>query len=288
MEPQQGTNLHDVFKAKLSDHEFDRLSNFIFSNYGIKMPKVKKVMLQSRLQKRLRELNLNNFKDYVDYVFSSEGQDNEVIHMIDVVSTNKTDFFREPVHFDFLSGHVLPEFIQGNSLHKPFKIWSAGCSSGEEPYTISIVLSEFKAKYPNFDYSIMATDISTRILKHAVEATYKEPRIEGIPLALKKKYFLRSKDRSNPSVRVVPELRKKVTFGRLNFMDSNYAINETFDQIFCRNVLIYFDRPTQEAVINKLCMKLKPGGYFFLGHSESITNISVPLEQIKPTIFRRV
>jgi chemotaxis protein methyltransferase CheR len=279
-------HLTDIFKAKLSDHDFGRLSSFIFNNYGIKMPKAKQVMLQSRLQKRLRELSINNFKDYVDYVFSKEGQDNEVIHMIDVVSTNKTDFFREPGHFDYLHSTILPEFIEDNK-YRTFKVWSAGCSSGEEPYTIAISLNEFREKFGGPDFAIYATDISSRILKSAAEAIYKEPRIENIPLALKRKYFLKSKDRSNPTVRVIPELRKKVVFDRLNFMDSSFTVNETFDLIFCRNVLIYFERKTQEEVINKLCSKLKPDGYFFLGHSESITNMDVPMKQLKPTIFRK-
>jgi chemotaxis protein methyltransferase CheR len=279
-------HLAEIFKARLSDQDFGRLSAFIFNNYGIKMPKAKQIMLQSRLQKRLRELNITNFKDYVDYVFSKEGQDNEVIHMIDVVSTNKTDFFREPGHFDFMQTTVLPEFIEENK-YRTFKVWSAGCSSGEEPYTIAISLSEFHEKYGAPDYAIYATDISTRILRSAAEAIYKEARIENIPLVLKRKYFLKSKERMNPTVRVIPELRKKVVFDRLNFMDPNFAVNETFDLIFCRNVLIYFERATQEEVINKLCSRLKPGGYFFLGHSESITNMDVPLSQLKPTIFRK-
>lgn len=279
--------LNEIFKAKLSNEDFERLSNFIYHEYGIKMPPVKKVMLQSRLQKRLRELNITSFDEYVDYVFSKEGQDNEVIHMIDVVSTNKTDFFREPVHFEFLTNEGLPELMAGSN-HLNIKVWSAGCSSGEEPYTLTIVLSEFKEKFPGFDYSIMATDISSRILRSAVEAIYKENRIENIPITLKRKYFLKSKDRESPTVRIIPELRRKVSFQRLNFMDHTFNIHETFDVIFCRNVLIYFDRETQEEVINKLCSKLKIGGFFFLGHSESITNMKVPLKQIKPTIFRRV
>jgi chemotaxis protein methyltransferase CheR len=280
--------LNEIFKAKLTDDEFKRLSEFIFHEYGIKMPPVKKVMLQSRLQKRLRELNIANFREYVDYVFSKEGQDNEVIHMIDVVSTNKTDFFREPVHFEFLTNVAVPEFLKENHDKGTLKIWSAGCSSGEEPYTISISLSELKDRYPGFDYSVFGTDISSRILHSAVEAIYKENRIEGIPINLKRKYFLKSKDRTNPTVRLVPEIRRRVSFGRLNFMDPTYQVNENFDIVFCRNVLIYFDRETQERVINKLCTKLKYNGIFFLGHSESITSMQVPLKQIKPTIFRKI
>ena len=278
--------VNNIFKAKLSDKDFEKLSNFIFTEYGIKMPPVKKTMLQSRLHKRLRELNFTDFETYVNYVFSKEGQA-EVIHMIDVVSTNKTDFFREPVHFDFLSETALPHFIQKFGTRRPLKIWSAGCSSGEEPYSLAFTVNEFKEGYPNLDYSILATDISSRILKSGIEAIYKEQKVGAIPVSLKKKYLLKSKNRENPTVRVISNLRKKVIFQRLNFMAEYYDIPEYFDIIFCRNVLIYFDRDTQERVINKLCMKLRPGGYFFLGHSESITNIQVPLQQLRPTIFQR-
>lgn len=280
--------LGDIYKATLSNEDFKRLSTFIFKEYGIKMPEVKKTMLQSRLHKRLRELNMTNYKEYVDFVFSKEGQGNEVIHMIDVVSTNKTDFFREPVHFDFLHSTVLPEILSGDRPNRLIKVWSAGCSSGEEPYTLAMSLSEYMLEHPGFDYSIFATDISSRILKSAVEAIYKENRIEMLPIQLKKRYLLKSKDRINPTVRIIPDLRRRVSFQRLNFMDNNYNVPENFDIIFCRNVLIYFDRETQERVINKLCTKLKPDGFFFLGHSESITNFDVPLKQLKPTIFRKI
>ncbi|MGC8823083.1 MAG: CheR family methyltransferase [Bacteroidales bacterium] len=279
--------LNEIFRAKLSDEDFKRLSEFIYREYGIKMPPAKKVMLQGRLQKRLRELDITSFREYVDYVFSEQGQD-EVIHMIDVVSTNKTDFFREPVHFEFLAQEIVPLFARTTELRYPMKIWSAGCSSGEEPYTIAIVLMECREKYPTLDFQILGTDVSTRILQTALDAIYKENRIEGIPLQILKKYFLRSKDRTNPTVRLIPEIRRKVSYMRLNLMESVYPVPDMYDVIFCRNVLIYFDRPTQERVINKLCMYLKPGGYFFLGHSESITGMTVPLRQIKPTIFVKI
>lgn len=280
--------LGDIYKATLSNDDFKRLSSFIFREYGIKMPEVKRTMLQSRLHKRLKELNMTNYKEYVDFVFSKEGQDNEVIHMIDVVSTNKTDFFREPVHFDFLHQTVLPELTNADKPNRMIKVWSAGCSSGEEPYTLAMSISEYLALHPGFDFSILATDISSRILKSAIEAVYKENRIEMLPLQLKKRYLLKSKDRINPTVRIIPDLRRRVTFQRLNFMDNHYNVMDSMDIIFCRNVLIYFDRETQEKVINKLCTKLKPNGYFFLGHSESITNFDVPLKQLKPTIFRKI
>ena len=279
----ENLNLSDIYKAVMSSEDFKRLSSFIYKEYGIKMPEVKKTMLQSRLHKRLRELNMGTYKEYVDYVFSKEGQQTEVIHMIDMVSTNKTDFFREPVHFDFLHSDVLPEILNGDKFTRSVKIWSAGCSSGEEPYTIAMSLSEYAANNPgiSFDFSIYATDISTRMLKTAFDAIYKEQRVETLPISLKKKYLLKSKDRANPTVRIIPELRRKITFDRMNFMDNSYHVSETFDIVFCRNVLIYFDRETQEKVIGKLCTKLKPNGIFFLGHSESITNYEVPLKQIK-------
>ncbi len=277
-----------VYKLQMPDKVFDKLSHFIFTQYGIKMPKAKKIMLQSRLQRRLRELNMNSYDEYCDFVFSKEGEAMEVIHMIDVVTTNKTEFFREPAHFDFLREIVLPEFIQKSRKNDTLKIWSAGCSSGEEPYTLAMVISEFQEKEKKFDYHITGTDVSSRILAGAVDAVYKEERVANIPMDLKKKYLLRSKDRSKPTVRIVPELRKKTSYKRLNFIEEQYnEINDTFDIIFCRNVLIYFERPTQEKVINRLCTKLKKGGYFFLGHSESITGLDVPLVQLKPTVFMK-
>lgn len=282
------STLNKIFSAKMSDEDFNRLSDFVYKQSGIKLPPVKKIMLQSRLQKRLRELSITSFKEYTDYVFSPEGQKNEIIHMIDVVSTNKTDFFREPVHFDFLNSDVLPEYMGKSRLNYTLKVWSAGCSSGEEPYTIAITLQEFKNNNPKFDYSILGTDISSVILQNAATAVYKEERIVNIPLELKRKYFLKSKDRSKRTVRVIKDLRNKISYHRLNFMSDSYNLPEMFDVIFCRNVLIYFNRETQEQVINKLCYKLKSGGYLFIGHSESIIGMNVPLEQLKPTIFRRI
>lgn len=279
-------NLNEIYKAQLSEHDFNRLSNFIYKEYGIKMPPSKKIMLQSRLQKRLRELNITSFKEYCDIVFSPEGAD-EIIHMIDVVSTNKTDFFREPNHFAFMQEVILPEFVAEKN-NRLLKIWSAGCSSGEEPYTIAIVVSQFFETQIGYDFQILGTDISTRILQKAIDAIYSEDRIVGIPLEIKKKYFLKSKDPAKKLVRIIPQLRSKVTFQRLNLMSASYDVKDMFDIIFCRNVLIYFDRETQEKVISKLCTRLKTGGYFFLGHSESIMGMQLPLSSIKPTIFVKV
>lgn len=279
--------LSEIYKAQMTAAEFDKLSSFIFRETGIKMPPAKITMLQSRLQKRLRHLNLRTFREYIDFVFGENGIESEIIHMIDVVSTNKTDFFRESLHFDFLSNEILPELSSVIS-GRPLKIWSAGCSSGEEAYTLAMTISEFNIRNSGPDFSILGTDISTDILQKAVNAVYRNDRISGIEEHLKKKYFLKSRDPQNRTVRIIPELRKKVSWKRLNFMDSWYDINGAFDIIFCRNVLIYFDRQTQENVINKLCMHLRKGGFFFLGHSESIMGMNVPLDALKPTIYQKI
>jgi chemotaxis protein methyltransferase CheR len=276
----------DCFKAELSEADFQAFSSFIYSEYGIKMPPIKRIMLQGRLLKRIRELSMKSYSEYKDYFFSKEGQEKELYNFLNVITTNKTDFFREPVHFDYLTSNVLPSFTQ----KKPgslFKVWSAGCSSGEEPYTISVVLNEYKRQFPSFMFSITGTDISNQVLEKAIRGVYAESKIDFIPLDLKKKYFLKSKDRINPTVRVRPELQSNLNFKHLNLMDSTYDMKETYSVIFCRNVLIYFDRATQEKVINKLCQFLEPGGYFFIGHSESLSGMNVPLTHVKPTIFQK-
>ena len=269
---------------KMTDQDFLKFSSFIYTNYGIKMNQTKKIMLESRLQKRLYALKIDSFKTYFELISSTQGQ-NELLEMIDLVSTNKTDFFREHSHFDYLSHNILPLFI----AKKAIRIWSAGCSSGEEPYTIAMVLSEFILKNGFIDYHVTATDISISMLQKGIDAIYGLDRVVGIPLELRMKYFLKSKNILKPTVRMTPEIRRKVTFQRLNFMDENYTeVTGSFDIIFCRNTIIYFDRKTQEQVINRLCRKLQKGGILFLGHSESINDLKVPLEQIRPTIFRKI
>ncbi|HEX8949187.1 MAG TPA: protein-glutamate O-methyltransferase [Dissulfurispiraceae bacterium] len=289
MESKKITQNTEVFKAAISGKDFSRLSEFIHNECGIKMPPAKKTMLEARLLKRLRKLGIRSFAEYCDYVLSPEGAENELVHMIDVVTTNKTDFFREPVHFEYLTRTALPELIKksGAGISKNFVIWSAGCSSGEEPYSLAIALSEFAGRYPGFRFTVLATDISTRMLEKAKTGIYEEERADPVPMQLKCKYFLRSKDRSKGLVRIVPELREMVKFRRLNFMDDDFGFREKLDIIFCRNVIIYFDRPTQEALINRFCRYLIPGGYIFMGHSETLHGLDVPLVQAAPTIYRR-
>lgn len=286
-EPLQLELERSVFEQKLTDTDFAKLSSFIYKSYGIKMPAEKRVMLQCRLQKRLKELCMASFEEYISYVFGKNGHQ-EAVLMMNHVSTNKTDFFREPNHFEFLSNELIPSLYARGGSCKSLKIWSAGCSSGEEVYTLAMVLQKLHEQQPLFDFQVLGTDISTKVLQAAVDAIYKNDRAAFIPLEYKQKYLLRSKDPAQRCVRIAPELRKKTSFARLNLMDDFYDVSGKFDIIFCRNVLIYFDKATQETVINKLCEKLKTGGYFFLGHSESIIGMNVPLKQVRPTIFTKL
>jgi len=274
----------------MSHGEFDRLSEFIVGHCGIKMPAAKKIMLESRLQKRLRALGMASFAAYCDFVLESPDGTGELVHMIDAVTTNKTDFFREPVHFQFLAETALPEFLAdgGSPGRRKFTVWSAGCSSGEEPYTLAIVLSEFREVHPDFDFSIIATDISTRVLDKARLGIYDQHVAAGISLPIKQKYFLRSKDRDKGQVRVAPELRALVAFQRLNLMDERLMASELMDAVFCRNVIIYFERATQQKLLSRLCHCLKPNGYLFLGHSETVHGFDLPLLRISSTIYRKI
>lgn len=275
--------------ANLSGEDFSRLSQFIYKQCGIKMPIAKKTMLEARLQKRLRSLGMRSFGDYCNYLFSPRGIDQELVQMIDLVTTNKTDFFREPDHFDYLLQRVLPEWVQkyGGSAGRRLMVWSAGCSSGEEPYTLAMVLNEFAESCPGFKFQILATDISTRVLEKARTAIYEEERVEPVPMPLKRKYLLRSRDKASGLVRIVPELREKVQFRRLNFMDSDFGMREQMDIIFCRNVIIYFDRPTQERLLNHFYVHMASGGYIFMGHSETLNGLDVPLATVHPTVYRK-
>ncbi len=274
-----------LFRAEMGDDEFNRFSQLIQQEFGIKMPPTKRILLQSRFQKRLRALGMHSYKEYCDYVFSEKGREMERTNLIDVVTTNTTHFFREPKHWDIMNQTVLPElWRRGIGRGQPLKMWSAGCSSGEEPYTLSMVLSEWADSHSGFDFNILATDISTEILQKAKRAVYALEKADEIPIEMKKKYLLKSK--KNPLIKIDKMLRDKVTFQRLNFME-NFSLQHKQDIIFCRNVVIYFDRDTQVVLFNKFCQNLKPGGYLFIGHSESLSGMDLPIRQVAPTVFQR-
>lgn len=267
----------------LSSAQFHRLAGFITSHLGIKMAEVKMPMLQARLMRRLRALQLPNIEAYLEVLFNdSTGTETEAF--VNAVTTNKTDFFREPKHFDLLADRVLAGWrpVAGE---RRFKLWCAGCSTGEEAYTQAMVLSEHGKQHAGFDFVILATDISTRVLAHAERAVYALDRIDSVPPALKQEYFLRSRRPDAQEVRVCPELRQRVHFHRLNFMDETYPVADTFDAIFIRNVMIYFDRATQEKVVNRLCRHLASGGYLFVGHSESLHGLDVPVRLCGPAVY---
>ena len=273
--------------VSMSSREFASLSRFIYEQCGIKMPEGKKTMLEGRLQKRLRVLGMKSFAQYLDYLFQPDGNSDELVQMIDHVTTNKTDFFREPDHFDYLQNKVLPEWWTKYGTRR-LMMWSAGCSTGQEPYTLAMVLQEFAAGRPGFDFQILATDISTRVLEQAKGAVYSEELLAPLPSVLKTKYVLRSKDRQSGLVRIVPELRARVKFRRLNFLDGDFGLREPLDIIFCRNVIIYFDRQTQARLLQRFFTHMRAGAYIFMGHSETLSGLDVPLVSVAPTVYRKI
>lgn len=272
-------NLH-----RLSRQEFDKIAEIVYGNCGINLEFCKKTMVESRLNRRLRALNIPDFSNYLRLVTSKEGIETELVNMIDVVTTNKTDFFREKHHFDFLTESLLPDFFESNP-NQTLKVWSSACSSGEEPYTLAMVLQEFAKQHRGFSYEILASDISTQILQKAIQAIYSADRAIDIPSHYRTKYLLKSKDQDSPKIRIVSELRSKVRFEQINLIDGELKVDQLQDIIFCRNVLIYFDRETQFKVVKNLLRNLRQGGLLFIGHSESLHFFDLPIKQIKPTIF---
>lgn len=281
---QAAAQAHAFEEEGLSSRDFARLRELIHAKTGICLSPEKKTMVEVRLKRRLRTLNMATYCEYCEFVFGRKGMKEELIYLINVITTNKTDFFREPAHFEFLAQKALPELAVND---RPFLGWSAGCSSGEEPYTMAMVLSEHAETLSGFRFRILATDISTAMLEKAEMGVYTSECISPVPLALKRKYLLRSRDPKSACVRIVPELRRAIEFRRLNFMDADYMLAKRVDAIFCRNVLIYFDRATQESILRKLVHNLTPGGYLFVGHSETLHDIDLPVVPVAPALYRK-
>ena len=269
----------------LSSRNFTLLSKFIYDYSGIKMPVTKVTMLEGRLRKRLRALGMESFNEYCDYVFSPEGQETEVTLLIDCVTTNKTDFFREPNHFDYMAETVLPQLAADG--HRRLRAWSAACSTGAEPYTMAMVMADFALHKGGPDFTILATDLSTEVLETAHSGIYSQDMLAPVPPALKSRYVMLPVDKRRKDARITPQLRSRVGFARFNLMDRTYRVGEPMHLIMCRNVLIYFDKATQTHVLTELCNCLLPGGYLFIGHSESATGIDLPLTQVANTVFRK-
>lgn len=274
---------------QLTDKQFQRLAAFIHDYSGIKMPPSKHTMVEGRLRKRVRALGLASLAEYYDYLFEQGGLASEEVDLIDVMTTNKTEFFREPEHFRILADKLLPHIVRDRQVtsRAPIKIWSAAASTGVEAYTIAIVLAEFERSRPEFPGIVFATDISTEVLQVARAGVYSSDVLDPIRADLRARYVMRAKDRASTLSRIVPELRARVTFSRLNLMDTTYSMDRDMDVIFCRNILIYFERHTQCEVLKRLCSHLRFGGYLILGHSESLIGFDLPVRPVGTTVFCR-
>ncbi|HEV7247987.1 MAG TPA: protein-glutamate O-methyltransferase CheR [Shinella sp.] len=270
----------------LTSRNFDALSRYIYDYSGIKMPVTKLTMLEGRLRRRLRATGIANFNDYCDYLFKHGGIDKEAIFLIDAVTTNKTDFFREPKHFDYMAQIALPELVAAG--HKRLRLWSAACSIGAEPYTMAMVMQDFIEGTAGLDYRILATDLSTDVLQAARRGVYPRDMVLPVPADMQRRHVMASRHAGRSEVRIHPRLRSTVGFARLNLMDSAYKVGDPMHMIFCRNVLIYFDKPTQAKVLSRLCDCLTPGGLLYVGHSETVTGITLPVRQVANTIFKKL
>ena len=252
----------------ITPKEFENFRALIYQECGISLNESKKTLLVSRLSKRLRTLELDSFQAYYDMV-AGETEGEEFTLLLDLVSTNKTDFFREPKHFDFLREQILPTLQSTRRV----RIWSSASSSGEEPYTITMTLYDSVPDPERWDFKILASDISTRVLARAASGVYEDERVRDLPPDLIERHFLEGKGERAGMIKVKPHLIEMVRYRRINLMDEAFPVKEPLDLIFCRNVMIYFDRPTQAQLVTKFYRYLKPGGYLFIGHSESLQRL---------------
>lgn len=274
---------------ELSNVDFEKIRGLVYKQSGINLHAGKKELVKARLGKRLRDGNFRSFAEYFRFVTTKEGTD-ELIVMIDSISTNLTSFFREDSHFHRLR-QVVPEMMKAadNGRCVPnLRIWSAGCSTGEEPYSLSIALKEI-IKNRNSNLKILATDISTTTLRAAVAGVYPKEKTKKIPPLLLRKYFQIGQGSWNGYYRVKKDLKDSVEFMKFNLMETPafHAFNDSFDIIFCRNVMIYFDKETQAGLIRRFYDCLKEKGYLFIGHSESLTGLNHRLDYIEPSVYRK-
>lgn len=271
---------------ELKNSDFEKIQKIIYEQCGINLHEGKKELVKARLGKRLRDGNYNSFSDYCRFVTTAEGAD-ELVAMIDSISTNLTSFFREESHFVRL--RLIISDILGKSsasgLKNSFKIWSAGCSTGEEPYTLAITVKE-AAGQRLFDFTILATDISTKVLHIAEGGVYSQEKIKNIAAPVLRKYFQIGTDRSEGHYRIKTEVKAVIDFQRFNLMHK-FPAQSPMDVIFCRNVMIYFDKPTQGVLVNKFYDSLSKGGYFFIGHSESLTGLNHQFKYIEPSVYQK-
>ncbi len=271
----------------MRDSEFDFIRTLVYERSRINLGADKRELVSARLGKRLRATQTANLGEYCD-LLRSPGADEELAHLIDVISTNHTFFFRENAHFDFVRTQAVPEMLARGRVERwpRLNAWSAACSSGEEPYSLAITLAESLAG-ANWPWHIEATDISHRILAKAAAGIYREDVVGKMPAATVRQYFQKGVGPQAGNYRVRRELRSGVTYRQLNLLEGEPPFTEPFQIIFCRNVMIYFDRPTQEELVRRLTKRLVPGGYLLVGHSESLTGIKHSLQLVQPAIYRR-
>jgi chemotaxis protein methyltransferase CheR len=270
-----------VSSFELKDAQFFKVKQLLYKVCGIDLKAGKEGLVKSRLSKRLRSLGIDSFEAYLDYVEKDEGQQ-ELYTLVDAMTTNKTNFFREDRHFDFLAQQLLPQWKD----RKQMRLWSAACSSGEEPFTLGMVLRENLPDIASMDVRILATDISNRVLAVARAGVYDQERIDEVPAQLRQKYFTCVETGSQKRYEIDSSLKSLVRFARLNLMD-RWPIRGPFDVIFCRNVMIYFDKKTQAKLIGRFYDLLRPGGHLFVGHAESLTGISHSFRYVQPALYVR-
>jgi chemotaxis protein methyltransferase CheR len=271
--------------TRISDHNFKRLAAFVQAQTGIKMPPSKRTLVEGRLLRCLRQSGAASVDDYCNLVLDGQAGDEELLRLINAITTNKTDFFREPGHFDAMRKLILPTFVRDGIARA--RCWSAAASTGMEAYSMAMVLDDFAQNQRGFDFEVLATDIDTNVLAEAQRGVYPLAALEPVPPALRSRYVQRALDPSRAEGRIVPALRRKLSFGRMNLMDERYGVGGQMDLIFCRNVLIYFEKDVQAQVIHRLCDVLRPGGFLVLGHSETIMGLDLPLTTVATTVFRK-
>ncbi len=265
----------------LTAKEFANIAALAREEFGLELGKGKEQLVASRLRKLMRQLGFKKFRDYYQHVLGDRTGDT-LVELIDALTTNHTSFFREQAHFDFLVQRV----FAGQKGHAPMRIWSAASSTGEEPYTIALTAREHLGPQSPFLPRILATDISTRVLETARKGMYKADRFQGGLAPWLRKHLLRGEGHWEGWYRMRPEILEMVEFRRVNLIEPLPDVGR-FTVIFCRNVMIYFSRETQEQLVNRLDAYLEPGGYLFVGHSESLTGIQHPLQQVQPAIYRK-
>jgi chemotaxis protein methyltransferase CheR len=269
----------------MRESEFDFIRGLVYERSRISLSRDKRELVSARLGKRLRATNLSSVGEYCR-LLQTPGQEEELANLIDVISTNHTFFFRENAHFEFLRHTVVPELQASAAKERRTccNLWSAACSSGEEPYSIAMTLTECMGTSP---WKIEATDISHRILARAKAGIYRDETVERLTKQQLQSYFQRGFGPQDGNYRVKASVRDQVTFRQLNLLEGEPPFRETFHVIFCRNVMIYFDQSTQEELVTRLTRQLRPGGYLFVGHAESLTGIRHQLQNVRPAIYRR-